>query len=188
MKLDRRGRAILAAAGIAAVTMTVLTGCVPTGNVIAGGSYGATSAGNAKRPRGHQGVEFMIARGAKVIAPADGTVMKAVHTVDAKTRRNRWRCGYEIEISHTGRAAGVNTRYCHLGKMLVDFGETVTAGQIIATVGQCGSGPPECDDHLHFETVDNYIRKDPRDMIAGCYGDKNATTSEERPLWHPLKC
>ena len=45
--------------------------------------------------------------------------------------------------------------YHHLGDVLVNFGDTVHEGQVIGTVGQCSSGPPVCDDHLHFETIDN---------------------------------
>ena len=188
MKLDKRRMTTLTAAAIAAATIIGSAGCGTTGAVLPMGSYGTSSGGSTVRPRAHQGVDFLIMRGAKVIAPAEGTIMKAVHTVDAKTRRSRWRCGHEIEISHTGRAAGITTRYCHLGKVLVNFGDTVTEGQVIATVGQCGIGPPQCSDHLHFETVDNYIRKNPLTMIKGCYGKGSETTSDERPLWHPLKC
>ena len=103
----------------------------------------------------------MIPRGAKVIAPADGTVILAIHTVDPKRLKRRWDSGGQIEIMHSARVAGMRTVYRHLGEVYVSFGDTVREGQVIATVGQCSTGPPVCDDHLHFETVDNYIRKNP---------------------------
>ena len=187
MRLNLRTKAMLAAATIAAAATVALTGCGTRGTVVAGGQFGATSTGAVKRPRTHEGVDFAIARGAEIIAPADGTVMLAVHTVE-RSDRTRWRCGPEILIHHTGRAAGITTRYCHLGTLYVHFGDTVREGDVIATVGVCGKGSHECVDHLHFETVDSYIRKDPRSLLVGCFSDKDSPPTDERPLWHPLKC
>ena len=188
MRLNRRTKAMLAAATIAAAAMVALSGCGTRGTVIAGGEYGATHAGNAKRPEPHEGVDFMVPRGTKVIAPADGTVILAIHTVDPKKMRRRFDSGRQVEIMHSGRVTGMRTVYRHLGDVYVDFGDTVSEGQVIATVGVCSTGPPVCDDHLHFETVDNYIRKNPRKVIGGCLSKGEAALSAERPLYHPLKC
>ena len=188
MRLDLRTTAMLAAATIAAASITALTGCGIRGVVYSGGEFGATHAGNAKRPEPHEGVDFMVPRGAKVIAPAEGTVILAIHTVDPKKMKRRFDSGRQVEIMHTGRVAGMRTVYRHLGEVYVNFGDTVREGQVIATVGVCSTGPPVCDDHLHFETVDNYIRKNPRKVIAGCLSKGEAILSAERPLYHPLKC
>ena len=141
-----------------------------------------------KRPRDHEGVDYRVGRGTTVVAPASGTVMKAVDKISKANRRSKWRCNHEILIHHTGRAKGFRTRYCHLGKLFVGFGDTVADGQPIATVGQCGSGPPDCVDHLHFEVVRDWIRKDPEEMIGGCISKGEEVLSEDRPLYHPLKC
>ena len=188
MRLVRRTKAMLAAATIGAVAMIALNGCGTRGTVISGGEFGATHTGGEKRPERHEGVDFMIPRGAKVIAPADGTVILAIHTVDPKKLNRRWDSGRQIEIMHSARVAGMRTVYRHLAEVYVSFGDTVREGQVIATVGQCSTGPPVCDDHLHFETVDNYIRKNPRTLIAGCVSKGEAVLSAERPLYHPLEC
>ena len=180
-------RSTLKNAAIAAIATVALAACGKTGTVTPGGKYGATHAGDEKRPWAHRGVDFMIARGAKVIAPADGTVMLAIKTVE-KADRKRWSCGAELRITHTGQAKGIKTRYCHLGKIFVDFGATVRAGDVIATVGVCGQGLHHCADHLHFETVDYYVETDPETLISDCFSKGEGALSEERPLYHPLKC
>ena len=158
------------------------------GTIVPGGEFGATHAGNAKRPRPHQGTDFMIQRAAKVIAVADGELTAAVHRADPEKQKKRFSTGRKVEIIHTGHVNGMRTVYVHLGKVYVNFGDTVRAGQVIATVGQCSTGPPRCGDHLHFETIDNYMRKNPVTVIAGCFSKGEGILTEERSLFHPLKC
>lgn len=186
--LKRISTALAISATIAAAI--VATGCAgTTGTVMDGGRYGATHAGPGKtRPRPHEGVDWRIARGHAVIAPADGVVMKAVAKISPAQRARHFHCHHEIELTHEGRAKGYKTRYCHLGKLFVKFGEKVKAGQKIATVGQCGKGPPQCGDHLHFEVVHDWVRHDPLTKTGGCFSKGKAAISEERPLYHPLEC
>lgn len=84
----------------------------------------------------HAGMDIDGERGDLVVAPANGTVVKA-----------SWSGGYGnmIEIEH---APGLTTRYGHLSKLEVNEGDTVTRGQLIALVGSTGrsTGP-----HLHYE-------------------------------------
>ena len=84
----------------------------------------------------HQGVDWAIASGSKVVAAASGTVTKAGWTKSG---------GYCVYINH---GDGMETRYKHLSKILVKVGQKVSQGQQIAKSGNTGvsTGP-----HLHFE-------------------------------------
>jgi len=97
-----------------------------------------------KYPHPHYGVDLGVF-GAKVYAAADGVVYTASYINDGLT-------GYAIYINHEG---SWQTRYMHLGpKLLVKSGESVTAGQQIATVGELVQSG-KTDAHLHFEIVSN---------------------------------
>ena len=90
----------------------------------------------------HDGIDFGVGAGNTTVpcyACADGVVTESL---DAFTSY-----GCRITIDH-GR--GLKTRYCHLkaGSRLVKVGDTVTAGQRIATVGTTGNSP--AGEHLHF--------------------------------------
>lgn len=84
----------------------------------------------------HSGMDIDGEKGDMVIAPANGTVLKA-----------EWQGGYGylIEIDHGN---GLTTRYGHLSKLEVSAGDTIQRGQLIALVGSTGrsTGP-----HLHYE-------------------------------------
>ena len=135
----------------AGMTAALMTGCGTTpGGIQIGpyGKYGATMAGSTmRRPHPHTGVDFRKPRGSPVFAPADGVVTKATHFTTVN--RNPFVCGQTIEIKHTGLARDFATQYCHLGQVHVDFGDTVKRGQVIATVGKCSTGPPNCLYALH---------------------------------------
>ncbi len=93
--------------------------------------------------------------GVQVRAAADGVVQ-----VSLDGAYDRWsgsnpapsgEVGNYLSIDHGG---GLNTNYAHLkkGSVLVDVGDTVVAGQLLAEVGSSGqsSGP-----HLHFSVYQN---------------------------------
>ncbi|MFN0139400.1 MAG: M23 family metallopeptidase [Pyrinomonadaceae bacterium] len=84
----------------------------------------------------HPGMDIDGERGDLVVAPANGTVVKA-----------GWTGGYGnmIEIDHGN---GLSTRYGHLSKVEVTVGDTINRGQLIGYVGSTGrsTGP-----HLHYE-------------------------------------
>ena len=98
----------------------------------------------------HAGMDIDGERGDLVVAPANGTVIKA-----------SWSGGYGnmIEIEH---APGLSTRYGHLSKLEVNEGDTVTRGQLIALVGSTGrsTGP-----HLHYELRLNDKPINPRHFL-----------------------
>ena len=174
---------------IGVMIAALVSGCgMRTGSTPSGAEFGALNAGSKKRPRPHEGTDYMAPRGTKVIAPGDGIVTKAIAKIAKADRRKWFHCHHELQIKHTGRTKGISTRYCHLGDLYVNFGDEVKEGQVIATIGQCAMGPPQCPDHLHFEVVEDWVRKDPETKIGGCYSKGEEVLTEDRPLYHPLKC
>ena len=63
--------------------------------------------------------------------------------------------GLYLQINHAG---GVQSFYAHCSQLLVQQGQTVTAGQVVALSGSTGNstGP-----HLHFELKLNGVRLNP---------------------------
>jgi len=94
----------------------------------------------------HRGVDFSARLGTAVMATADGVV----------TFSGVWQTyGNVVEISHGN---GFVTRYCHLQRRLVQKGQKVTRGDIIARVGATGRSTFS---HLHYEIERNGERIDP---------------------------
>lgn len=94
-----------------------------------------------KRITPHNGVDFAVSRGTKVLASGDGEVVMAKYSGSA---------GNYIAVRHGRQYA---TRYMHLDKILVKPGQRVKKGQTIALSGNTGrsTGP-----HLHYELhIDN---------------------------------
>ncbi len=98
---------------------------------------GRFSSGFAKRwGRMHKGIDLAAPIGAPIYAAADGTVTFAGPASGF---------GRLVKVRH---ADGVETWYGHMSKILVEVGQRVKAGDLIAKVGREGrsTGP-----HLHFE-------------------------------------
>ncbi len=98
----------------------------------------------------HEGLDFPAEVGTTILAAADGIVTQAVATPDY---------GYLIKVEH---GSGLETRYAHCSRMLVNAGERVVKGQKIALVGSTGrsTGP-----HLHYEIRLNGHSLDPREYL-----------------------
>ncbi len=98
----------------------------------------------------HPGMDIDGERGETVMAPANGTVIKA-----------GWTGGYGnmLEIDHGN---GLTTRYGHLSKIDVAVGDTITKGQLVAYIGSTGrsTGP-----HLHYELRLNDKSINPRHVL-----------------------
>ncbi len=104
----------------------------------------------------HQGLDISgyNVYGASIVAADGGTVV-------AVNRTSKWGTGmfagygYAVIIDH-GR--GLRTLYAHCSRILVNAGDKVSKGQVIARVGNTGmsTGP-----HLHFEVRRNNSRVNP---------------------------
>jgi murein DD-endopeptidase MepM/ murein hydrolase activator NlpD len=95
----------------------------------------------------HAGMDIDGEKGDSVLAPANGTIIKA-----------GWQGGYGnmIEIDHGN---GLTTRYGHLSRIEVQVGDPIARGQLIGLVGSTGrsTGP-----HLHYEVRLNDKSINPR--------------------------
>jgi len=96
--------------------------------------------------RPHEGIDLAAPYGTPVVAPAAGRVMRISHQTGY---------GLVLEIEHGN---GIETKYAHLSKVVVQEGQQVTRGQPIAAVGNSGlsTGP-----HLHYEVHVNGKVVDP---------------------------
>jgi murein DD-endopeptidase MepM/ murein hydrolase activator NlpD len=88
----------------------------------------------------HKGMDFAGKEGSEVVAVAAGVVTWA---------GERYGYGEMVEINH---GKGTVTRYGHNKEVLVQVGDRIRQGQVIATMGSTGrsTGP-----HVHFEVVKN---------------------------------
>ncbi|WP_018873059.1 M23 family metallopeptidase [Thioalkalivibrio sp. ALJ16] len=89
--------------------------------------------------RFHSGMDFAGRPGSEIRAAGGGLVVFA-------GRRGGY--GNLVEIAHGG---GLNTRYAHNADILVESGQRVEAGEVIATMGRTGRAT---DTHLHYEVVE----------------------------------
>lgn len=101
--------------------------------------FGTRDRPNARATRNHLGLDYAVAVGTNVYAPAGGTI---------KNVTDGGNCGNGLRIAH---ADGFETAYCHLQSVTVTAGQTVGAGCLIGKSGNTGNstGP-----HLHFEIHD----------------------------------
>lgn len=104
---------------------------------------GALASGYGHRPhpsdgvvRFHRGVDLRAAGGTPVYAAADGRVVRS---------GSAGAYGWMVEIDH---GAGLHSVYAHHRRNLVDEGQEVRRGEVIALVGASGNAT---GDHLHFE-------------------------------------
>lgn len=98
----------------------------------------------------HPGVDLAADYGTNVLAVADGIVLDCSY--DAAY-------GYILTLEHEN---GVQTQYAHLSEFLVEFGDVVRQGQIIAKTGDSGwtTGP-----HLHLGVLINGETADPLEAL-----------------------
>lgn len=84
----------------------------------------------------HAGLDLAADHGTPIVATSDGLVAFA-----------GWEhgYGYMVDLDHGG---GVISRYAHASRLLVEPGDAVTAGDVIALVGSTGSSTGA---HLHYE-------------------------------------
>ena len=123
---------------------------LPTGGPVRSGvitsTYGYRKDPIHGRRSFHRGVDFAGKRGTDILAVADGLVI---------TSETKSGYGRTVEIRH---ANGLVTRYAHNQKLLVQVGDLVKKGEVIAKLGSSGrsTGP-----HLHFEVLKDGTQIDP---------------------------
>ena len=91
----------------------------------------------------HGGIDLVGVGSDKIVAVADGTVVRSRIVRDKSNAT--WEWGEYIAIQGTD---GVTIYYCHMKERLVSVGAKVKAGDVIGIQGMTGqaTGP-----HLHFE-------------------------------------
>ena len=100
----------------------------------------------------HYGVDIVAKKNEPVMCVSDGTVIFSSWTMDS---------GYVIAIQHTANLISI---YKHNSELLEKVGNFVSAGDVIAIIGNTGeltTGP-----HLHFEIWYNGNPVDPMEFIT----------------------
>ncbi|HYV35936.1 MAG TPA: peptidoglycan DD-metalloendopeptidase family protein, partial [Gemmataceae bacterium] len=95
-----------------------------------------------KGPNVHSGIDFGMPEGTKIVAVADGEVVKVdPQNIDPNP-------GIFVKIKHHGRTSDWYSLYYHLKQRMVDVGDKIKQGDVIGYSGNTGTstGP-----HLHFE-------------------------------------
>lgn len=98
----------------------------------------------------HNGIDIAAPEGSEIKAAADGTVLQS-----------KWDYGYgnRVIIEH---ANGIQTSYAHCSKLIINAGEAVKQGDIIALVGTTGKST---GNHLGFEVTKDGVFIDPETML-----------------------
>jgi murein DD-endopeptidase MepM/ murein hydrolase activator NlpD len=99
----------------------------------------------------HLGIDFSGPVGSKVYATADGKVTYTGY---------RGAYGNLVEIEH---GLGISTRYGHLSRILVEEGDDITEGELIAIQGSTGRST---GNHLHYEVRYNNRALNPLKFLA----------------------
>ena len=100
-----------------------------------------------KVPKMHYGLDFSAPSGTPIYATGNGKVERRHYSKGGY--------GYQIIINH---GYGYRTRYAHMSKFNVQYGQRVKRGDVIGFVGNTGKsvGP-----HLHYEVMYNNRKVDP---------------------------
>ena len=100
-------------------------------------NFGARSDPFNGRTRMHKGVDIPGPVGTPIYATADGVVQRA-----------EWNSGGYGNLVELNHGHGIQTRYGHLTRSIVNAGERVKRGQLIAYMGSTGRSTGS---HLHYE-------------------------------------
>jgi murein DD-endopeptidase MepM/ murein hydrolase activator NlpD len=111
----------------------------------------------------HSGLDFPAEPGTPIRAAAGGVVVST-----------EWhpQFGHLLELDH---GKGLTTLYAHNSQVMVQRGDIVKRGQVVARVGNSGrsTGP-----HLHFEVLVDGVPQDPaRFLAAGAQAAAQAPTA-----------
>jgi len=102
------------------------------------------------RPLPHEGVDIAAPKDTPIFAAAKGRIVRA-----------GWVVGYglAVEIDH---GFGFTTLYGHASRLIVQAGQEVVRGEMIARVGSTGLSTSS---HLHYEVRVNGVAEDPAEYI-----------------------
>jgi murein DD-endopeptidase MepM/ murein hydrolase activator NlpD len=102
------------------------------------------------RPLPHEGVDIAAPKDTPIFAAAKGRVIRA-----------GWVLGYglTVEIDH---GFGFTTLYGHASRLIVQLGQEVVRGEMIARVGSTGLSTSS---HLHYEVKVDGVPEDPAGFI-----------------------
>jgi murein DD-endopeptidase MepM/ murein hydrolase activator NlpD len=116
--------------------------------------YGMRTDPFTGRREHHKGMDLAGKEGSDVIAVGAGVVTWA---------GDRYGYGKLVEINHGN---GYSTRYGHAAKVLVQAGDAVKKGQVLALMGSTGrsTGP-----HVHFEVLRKGKAVDPKKYILAAH-------------------
>ena len=119
--------------------------------------------------RPHKGIDLGCDRGTPVYATGDAVV-------EVASSGGNGGYGHMVLLNHE---FGYKTRYAHLSKVLVQPGERVARGQVIAETGNTGisSGP-----HLHYEVIHKGVPVNPIN-----YFNRNMTPEEYERLMENMR-
>lgn len=106
-----------------------------------------------KKLKFHRGVDIVAPKGAAVYAAAQGKVVRTKYCTSCPS-------GNSVYIKHSDST--FLTKYFHLSEILVNAGETVSAGDTVGLVGSTGRSTTP---HLHFEIWKGKEPIDPKIFI-----------------------
>ena len=103
----------------------------------------------------HEGVDYVVPQGTPIHAAASGIIVyAALHP----------QFGNLVEIDHGN---DILTRYAHASKLIVEVGQVVKRGQLIAYVGSTGRST---GNHLHFEVRFKGLAQNPIRFLQNTAG------------------
>jgi phosphotransferase system IIA component len=123
-----------------------------------GSSFGMRMHPILKVVRIHEGIDLTAPRGTNIYATADGKVLQAGYRAGG--------FGKKVLIDH---GYGYHTLYGHCNEVLVEPGQQVKRGEVIARVGSTGLSKSP---HLHYEV---HVNGKPVDPINYYANDLTAT-------------
>ena len=100
----------------------------------------------------HTGIDIAFPKGTPIHAAKSGVVVI--------TEKKSTGYGFRVVINHGN---GYTTLYAHCSEILVNVGDKVNAGDVIAKIGTTGRSTGF---HFHFEIILDGVPKNPRDYIG----------------------
>lgn len=125
-----------AGSGLASILGRLIWPLAMDGVEIMSSRYGPREHPQGGAQRFHRGLDLRADQGTPIHAAADGAVVKS------------GRSGAYGNLVILEHGEGLESLYAHLSGSLVEEGERVRRGQVIALVGHTGNAT---GDHLHFE-------------------------------------